>query len=79
MTDRAAPETCAPHPRFLSSRGSTRGKLKGLSLADLFASPHFTAYLTLAVLAVMFLLFVLEIYPVEVTAMVGAAVLVKKD
>jgi len=45
-------------------------------LADLFASPHFAAYLTLAVLAVMFLLFVLETYPVEVTAMVGAAVLV---
>lgn len=55
---------------------SLGGTLKGLSLADLFAYPHFAAYLTLAVLAVMFLLFVLETYPVEVTAMVGAAVLV---
>ena len=74
--DGAAPETCPPDLRFLSPRGPTGGKLKGSSLTDLFASPHFSAYLTLAVLAAMFLLFVLETYPVEVTAMVGAAVLV---
>lgn len=40
------------------------------------AQPHVAAYLTLAVLAVMFVVFVLEVYPVEVTAMLGAAVLV---
>lgn len=45
-------------------------------MADLFSSPHFAAYFTLAVLAAMFVVFVLEIYPVEVTAMLGAAVLV---
>ena len=39
-------------------------------------SRHFPAYLTLVVLAAMFVLFVLEIFPVEVTAMLGAAVLV---
>ena len=38
--------------------------------------PDFPAYFTLAVLAVMFVVFVLEVYPVEVTAMLGAAVLV---
>ena len=40
------------------------------------AQPHFAAYLTLAVLAAMFVLFLLEIYAVEVVAMLGAAVLV---
>jgi di/tricarboxylate transporter len=40
------------------------------------AQPHFAAYLTLAVLAAMFVLFVLEVFPVEVTAMLGAAILV---
>ncbi len=41
-----------------------------LTLADPFA-----AYVTLAVLAVMFLLFVREVYPPEVTAIAGAAAL----
>jgi len=45
-------------------------------LDELIAHPHFAAYLTLAVLAVMFVLFALEVYAVEVTAMLGAAVLV---
>ena len=40
------------------------------------AQPHVAAYVTLAVLALMFVVFVLEVYPVEVTAMLGAAVLV---
>ena len=47
-----------------------------LCLTELFASPNLPAYFTLGVLAVMFVVFVLEIYPVEVTAMLGAAVLV---
>ncbi len=38
--------------------------------------PHLAAYLTLAVLAAMFVLFVLELYPVEITAMLGAAAVV---
>lgn len=42
----------------------------------LLAHPDFPAYLTLGVLAGMFILFVLEIFPVEVTAMIGAAVVV---
>jgi di/tricarboxylate transporter len=45
-------------------------------LAELLASPSFDAYLTLAVTAAMFALFVTEIYPAEVVAMAGAAVLV---
>ena len=45
-------------------------------MTGLLAEPHFAAYLTLAVLAAMFVVFVLEIFPVEVTAMLGAAVLV---
>ena len=45
-------------------------------MTDLIAQPHFAAYLTLVVLGIMFVVFVLEIYPVEVTAMLGAAVLV---
>lgn len=45
-------------------------------MTDLLASPHFPAYVTLAVLAAMLVLFVLEVYPVEVTAMLGAAVVV---
>jgi di/tricarboxylate transporter len=45
-------------------------------LTELFAHPDFPAFFTLAVLGIMFVVFVLEIYPVEVTAMLGAAVLV---
>lgn len=45
-------------------------------MIDLVAQPHFAAYLTLAVLAAMFVIFVLELFPVEVTAMLGAALLV---
>lgn len=45
-------------------------------MVDLIGQPHFAAYLTLAVLAVMFLLFLFEAYSVEVVAMLGAAVLV---
>jgi di/tricarboxylate transporter len=45
-------------------------------LVELLTHPNFDAYLTLAVLGVMFVVFVLEVYPVEVTAMLGAAVLV---
>ena len=41
-----------------------------------FTDPNLSAYLTLTVLAVMFVLFVLEVYSVEVTAMLGAAALV---
>ena len=67
---------CGCRGRCPAVSGPICGTLRGLWFADLFASPHFAAYLTLAVLAVMFLLFVLETYPVEVTAMVGAAVLV---
>ena len=43
---------------------------------EFFAAPHLAAYLTLAVLAVMFALFVLETYPAEITAMLGAAAVV---
>jgi di/tricarboxylate transporter len=42
----------------------------------LIADPSFPAYLTLAVLAAMFVVFAREVFPVEVTAMAGAAVLV---
>ena len=45
-------------------------------MAELIAQPHFPAFLTLAVLAAMFVLFTLETFPVEVTAMLGAATLV---
>ena len=45
-------------------------------MSELLASPDFPAFLTLGILAAMFVVFVLEIYPVEVTAMLGAAVLV---
>jgi di/tricarboxylate transporter len=44
-------------------------------LADLIAQPHFAAYLTLAVIAGMFLLFLAEVFPPEVTAFATAAVL----
>lgn len=40
------------------------------------AEPHFAAYATLTVLAAMFVVFVAEVFPVEVTAMLGAAALV---
>lgn len=43
---------------------------------EIAAQPHFAAYYTLAVLAVMFVTFVLEVFPVEVTAMLAAAALV---
>nr|WP_111300167.1 SLC13 family permease [Paracoccus saliphilus] len=42
-------------------------------MLDVVLQPHLQAYLTLAVLAVMFVLFLLEVYPVEVTALLGAA------
>ena len=45
-------------------------------MTELLASPNVAAYLTLGVLALMFVVFVLELYSVEVTAMLGAAVLV---
>jgi di/tricarboxylate transporter len=45
-------------------------------VAEILAHPNFPAYLTLAVLGFMFVLFVLEVYPVEVTAMIGAAIVV---
>jgi di/tricarboxylate transporter len=45
-------------------------------LTEFLAGPHVQAYFTLAVLAAMLVVFVREIYPVEVTAMLGAAVLV---
>ena len=45
-------------------------------MVQLLAEPPIAAYFTLAVLAAMFVLFVLEIFPVEVTAMLTAAVLV---
>jgi di/tricarboxylate transporter len=55
-------------------RQGPRGRAKLLS--DFMAEPHFAAWFTLAVLAVMFAVFVAEVLPVEVTAMLGAAVLV---
>ena len=45
------------------------------AVIEIFAHPQFHAYLTLAVVAAMFVVFLREIYPVEVTAMAGAAVL----
>ena len=45
-------------------------------MTSFLAQPDFAPYFTLLVLGVMFVVFVLEIYPVEVTAMLGAAVLV---
>lgn len=45
-------------------------------MIELLAQPAVAPYFTLAVLAAMFALFVLEVYPVEVTAMLAAAVLV---
>jgi di/tricarboxylate transporter len=45
-------------------------------LASFLAQPDLAAYFTLAVLAAMFVLFVLEVFPVEVTAMLAAALLV---
>jgi di/tricarboxylate transporter len=44
--------------------------------SELMAQPHLPAYVTLGVLAAMFVVFVWEVYPPEVTAMLGAAVLV---
>ncbi len=44
-------------------------------MTGLVAEPHFAAFLTLAVIAGMFVLFLLEVYPPEVTAFAGAAVL----
>ena len=46
------------------------------SLTSFLAQPDIAPYFTLLVLGAMFVVFVLEIYPVEVTAMLGAAVLV---
>ncbi len=45
-------------------------------MTGLAPDPALAAWLTLAVLAVMFVLFVLELYPVEVTALLGAAAVV---
>ena len=45
-------------------------------MTELFANPDFPAFFTLGVIALMFVIFVLEVYPVEVTAMLGAAILV---
>ncbi len=45
-------------------------------MSGLAASEALPAWLTLAVLAAMFVLFVLEVFPVEVTAMLGAAAVV---
>ncbi len=46
------------------------------SVAALLAAPALPAWLTLGVLAAMFTLFVLEVFPVEVTAMLGAAAVI---
>lgn len=43
---------------------------------EVASQPHFSAYFTLCVLTLMFVVFVIEVLPVEVTAMLGAAVLV---
>ncbi len=45
-------------------------------MTSFLAQPDIAPYFTLLVLGAMFVVFVLEIYPVEVTAMLGAAVLV---
>ncbi len=42
-------------------------------MSEIVSQPDFPAYLTLAILAGMLVLFVLETFPVEVTAMIGAA------
>ncbi len=44
-------------------------------MTELIAQPHFAAFLTLAVIVGMFVLFLRETYPPEVTAMAGAALL----
>ena len=46
---------------------------QSVQMLDVFFQPQLQAYLTLGVLAVMFILFLLEVYPVEVTALLGAA------
>ena len=58
------------------SRRAAPADSRGSILIEVFAQPQLAAYLTIAVLVVMFALFVLEIYPVEVTAMLGAAAVV---
>lgn len=45
-------------------------------MTDLFAQPDFPAFFTLGVIAVMFVVFVAEVFPVEVTALLGASTLV---
>ena len=45
-------------------------------MVDLVSLPQLSAWLTMAILALMFVLFVLELYPVEVTAMLGAGTVV---
>lgn len=47
--------------------------LQLVHMLDVVFQPHLQAYLTLGVLAVMFVLFLLEVYPVEVTALLAAA------
>ena len=49
---------------------------RAVLLSDFMAQPHVAAWFTLIVLGIMFLVFVAEVLPVEVTAMLGAAVLV---
>ena len=59
-------------------RAGPRGRRrpKRATLTSFLAQPDIAPYFTLLVLGAMFVVFVLEIYPVEVTAMLGAAVLV---
>jgi di/tricarboxylate transporter len=58
-------------------RAGPRGRADDeVSLAGFLAHPDIAPYFTLLVLGIMFVVFVLETYPVEVTAMLGAAVLV---
>jgi di/tricarboxylate transporter len=49
--------------------------LKERLLPELLAHPNFLGFFTLAVIAVMFVLFVREVFTTEVTAMLGAATL----
>ena len=58
-----------------SSLAAGQGTHEG-RLTELISNPAFPALLTLGVLALMFVVFALEIYPPEVTAMAGAGVLV---
>ena len=83
----ARPEAPARHLRTLRGTGlpswwragppDRQGRKNERPFASrAFRHPDAPAYFTLAVLAVMFAVFVVEVYPVEVTAMLGAATLV---